>query len=60
MRIGICGEIREIREISLYSKRKCSLAEKEREDVEKKVGEAVNENWGFARKSAKFCFKIFV
>jgi hypothetical protein len=31
--------------------------EEEREDVEKKVGEALDENLGFARKSAKFALK---
>jgi hypothetical protein len=33
------------REISLLSLKKCSLVEEEREDVEKKVGEALDENF---------------
>ncbi len=39
---------------------KCSFVEEEREDVEKKVGEALAENFGFARKSAESAkFRFF-
>ncbi len=40
--------------VCILKKYSFKLAEEEREDVEKKVGESLDENLGFARKSAKF------
>ncbi len=53
---GLYEKLLNLREISLLSSKKCSLVEEEREDVEKKVGEALDKNLGFARKSAKLSF----